>query len=149
MTPENEDILRNTFPFYKIDPRRERRFTFTVGDGWFQILFDLSKKIEEALKEKDRLNGGLKTNATREPRTSHLKDFRVVQVKEKFGGLRFYVSQNFDDDVRQLIADAERQAGVTCEDCGKPGSLRNKSGWVFTACDEHGKDATPQKEEEV
>lgn len=64
-------------------------------------------------------------------------DGRVDQVKEKFGGLRFYIptaSPVFD----ALIAAAEKESTHVCEDCGKVGSLTTAGGWwVRTLCAEH------------
>ena len=58
--------------------------------------------------------------------------FAVVQVKEKFGTLRFYCSGT--DAIYKYIQLAERLSSVTCEDCGKPGKA-NDSGWIRTQCD--------------
>jgi hypothetical protein len=58
---------------------------------------------------------------------------RAVQVKEKFGGLRFYVSGG-DEYVRGLITMAESFSFRTCEDCGIPGTQRT-GGWIRTLCD--------------
>lgn len=60
---------------------------------------------------------------------------QAVQVKEKFGTLRFYIDYG-DDYVNGLIAMAESMSSVICETCGKPGQLRY-NGWIRTACDEH------------
>ena len=77
-------------------------------------------------------------------------DGSVSQVKEKFGGLRFYVGFNptlgfgpspgltiaMDD----LIDKAQEQSFFMCEDCGKPGRTDGWGGmWVKTLCDTHGK----------
>ena len=62
----------------------------------------------------------------------------IQQVKEKFGGLRFYVSGS-DETLNVMIEAAEKQSVKTCEDCGKPGHPRG-GGWVRTLCDEHAKD---------
>jgi hypothetical protein len=72
----------------------------------------------------------------------------VMQVKEKFGGLRFYV--NGTSDLDDLIVAAERQSLRTCEDCGENGQTYNSeknvhepkattgrsrtSGWIRTLC---------------
>lgn len=58
---------------------------------------------------------------------------RVDQVKEKFGGLRFYVSHG-SHDVHALIETAEHASFHTCQDCGSPGQLRPGS-WSRTLCD--------------
>lgn len=57
------------------------------------------------------------------------------QVKEKFGGLRFYY-RGGDEYISGLSAMAESMSYVTCETCGKPGKSNN-DGWIKTACDEH------------
>jgi hypothetical protein len=58
------------------------------------------------------------------------------QVKEKFGTLRFYYSGG-DEYISGLVSMAESMSGVTCEECGKPGT-RTGGGWVKTVCVEHG-----------
>jgi hypothetical protein len=65
----------------------------------------------------------------------------VHQIKEKFGGLRFYCSGNGVDSGRtqefwDRIAQAEEESIHTCEVCGKPGFSRS-GGWIKTLCDEH------------
>jgi hypothetical protein len=55
-----------------------------------------------------------------------------VQVKEKFGTLRFYHPGN--DAIDRYVRLAERLSSVTCEDCGKRG-MQNDSGWIRTQCD--------------
>lgn len=59
----------------------------------------------------------------------------IFQVKEKFGGLRIYTDR-WDEEVGQVISDAEKVCAETCEECGKPGQLRNHSGWLKTQCDD-------------
>lgn len=66
-------------------------------------------------------------------------DGRVGQLKEKFGGLRFYAGDTtkaMDD----LIQTAEEVSLRTCEECGKPGRTDGWGGmWIKTLCDTHGK----------
>lgn len=57
------------------------------------------------------------------------------QVKEKFGGLRFY-HVNGDEFVMGAVALAERMSYTICEECGNAGRRRG-GGWVRTLCDEH------------
>ena len=59
----------------------------------------------------------------------------AVQVKEKFGGLRFYV-QAATDKHYNYISFAESMSYRTCEDCGAPGK-RYTGGWHRTLCDIH------------
>jgi len=75
-----------------------------------------------------------------------LKEVRPVipqvvasQVKEKFGGLRFYYTGG-DDTIDGMVRMAESWAYNTCESCGQPGELSPKStgkgitGWMHIHC---------------
>ena len=57
------------------------------------------------------------------------------QVKEKFGGLRFYYDGG-DAYISGLVQMADSMSYVTCETCGNSGKMRGK-GWLYTACDNH------------
>jgi len=58
----------------------------------------------------------------------------VQQVKEKWGGLRFYVG-GAPRWIHDLIDRIEELSYKICESCGKPGRPRT-DGWVKTRCDE-------------
>ncbi len=62
-------------------------------------------------------------------------DGHLNQIKEKFGGLRFYIGIA-SDEVHERISLAEKESYHTCDMCGKPGKRRS-GGWVRTLCDEH------------
>jgi len=64
------------------------------------------------------------------------RQFEVLQVKEKFGGLRFYVNCRRNEAIRQRIGIAAEESFRTCEVCGQPGRLREDR-WIKTLCDEH------------
>ena len=55
---------------------------------------------------------------------------RIHQIKEKFGGLRFYCDFEWGLDESKL---EERSLSI-CEECGRPGELRT-IGWWKTLCD--------------
>ena len=59
---------------------------------------------------------------------------KIRQIKEKFGGLRFYTGPA-DEDVFVEIHAAEDKSLQTCECCGKPGQPRYNS-WIKTLCDD-------------
>lgn len=99
------------------------------GKGWERLLDNLMTDIEGVLSN-----------------TAPEAVFRVMQIKEKFGGLRFYAEvRGFDtvpDDVQSiydLIMVAEQTSTTICEFCGKDGSLRRDRRWVRTLCDTHAK----------
>jgi hypothetical protein len=64
------------------------------------------------------------------------KRVKVVQVKEKYGTLRFYTSYSvewFED----LVSYYENyESARICEQCGKEGKTRFDRSWYLTLCDE-------------
>ena len=67
-------------------------------------------------------------------------DVKIVQVKEKWGGLRVYTGAFYDDapykEFDNFLIEIEKKSFTICEDCGKPGKLRS-GGWYRTLCEEH------------
>lgn len=61
-------------------------------------------------------------------------DREIHQVKEKYGGLRFYPGA-CSDAVWNRIAAAERESVATCEACGAPGHVRSSGYWLSCRCD--------------
>jgi RNA polymerase-binding transcription factor DksA len=59
-------------------------------------------------------------------------DRHSYQVKEKFGGLRFYIG-GAEKEIHDRITKAEAESYHVCEVCGEPGKLR-QTGWVLTLC---------------
>jgi hypothetical protein len=101
---------------------------FAVSAGWWPILESLCVQIQHHIdwknEQKEKFNRG-----------EGCTQVVVAQIKEKFGGLRFYYDGG-DDYVRGLVQMAEAWAAHTCEECGKPGKSRG-GGWIQTLCDEH------------
>jgi len=100
-------------------------FGIECGPGWFIILDKLFLSIQKEIEK------------------NNISDFRITQVKEKFGELRIYynhVNKNIDN----LINKASRESLSTCELCGKKGKIRT-IGWLTTLCDKCYKDAMEAK----
>jgi hypothetical protein len=113
---------------------------FGCGDGWFRLVYKLSADIEaEARKLK------LDPESAEWPMT--------LQVKEKFGTLKFYceIERSIDmtlenagtlmsfrplpsiESIRELILKAEEDSATICEKCGQPGTMHQGSYW-HVAC---------------
>ena len=58
----------------------------------------------------------------------------VVQVKEKFGTLRFYYNGG-DATVEGMVRMAESMSACICEKCGASSSTKSRDGWVTSQCD--------------
>ena len=101
---------------------------FTNDDAWFDILWRLCEDLEPLVAKFEQASGS---------------QFEVLQVKEKFGGLRIYVS-DADDAIRQRLEAAIQESFHTCEVCGQRGE-RREGGWTKTLCDEHGPDSITRR----
>lgn len=117
---------------------------FSCGDGWFNIIntlsADLSYPYEHAKSRYEFMveqNKPADTIAVAKLEMDRLLENHplAVQVKEKFGTLRFY-ADNISPDQDKYIAFFENMSARTCEVCGKRGKLRT-GGWLRTLCGEH------------
>lgn len=67
-----------------------------------------------------------------------VKQVTAAQVKEKFGGLRFYIDGG-DQYIYGLIQMAEQIAFYTCQECGDAGTTKGSKGWIGVLCPTHRK----------
>ncbi len=66
-------------------------------------------------------------------------DMKPSQIKEKFGGLRYYTDKSPSKAGAKAISFAEALSLHICEICGEPGGLSGK-GWTKTLCPIHAKE---------
>ena len=98
------------------------------GEGWYDLIHKLCEDIM----------------ALNPP-----EDFKAAQVKEKFGGLRFYTEgssrvdiaglgsfkkTNDPADINGLIDTAESESYNVCETCGSKEEVTSEGAWVKTLC---------------
>lgn len=90
--------------------------TIGVMQGWWPILVHL----DEQLREVD-------------------PSYQLTQVKQKLGTLEVHLKGPVTSDaVHAALETSVAESRVTCEVCGRPGSLRHsRRGWVAVYCDEH------------
>lgn len=103
--PENAGRYRTTLVaiLRRIPPHWGR--TISCGPGWFPLIARLHADLLEV-----------------DP------NYVVLQVKEKFAGLRYYAGISTDDRLIQerfsvLLDNAERLSKTICELCGRPAQL--------------------------
>lgn len=116
MKKEYTDYLEQVYP--ELYAAGNKYGGFAIGDGWFNIINQLSNNIKHHLTWK-----------------KETPPVVIEQVKEKFGSLRFYYSGG-DEYISGLVSLAESMSGVTCEECGDVGESRN-GGWIRVLCDKH------------
>lgn len=155
MKKELQDQLYNKYPelFYEKDLSMKETcmcWGIECGDGWYNILEVLCSLISVAVRNsKENIKRYEKilskedlSEKEREFFERNLKESKsfpdivhVNQVKEKFGTLRFYISNNHPV-LDAYIDFAEDMSAVTCEVCGNPGSI-NDGGWLSVRCEDH------------
>jgi hypothetical protein len=93
-----------------------REINLSTGEGWHKLIIPLIDAVLDA--------GG-----------------SIHQIKEKFGGLRFYygfdkeIPNEVFDRINNMVNLAEDQSYHICENCGKPGETRSNHYWLKTLCD--------------
>jgi len=101
-----------------------------IGPGWTHLVSDLDRAVHEIIP-----------------------DLQVTQVKEKFGGLRYYYTvptgtpPEAADEVFALVRKAEADSLHICEQCGAEGAYPGTDrppgqggGWILTLCKSHHKE---------
>lgn len=162
MTKELDELLCKKYPDIFRDRQSPMHSTsmcwgFDCGDGWFALIDTLCASLmhpvntaREAYEE--RVATRAEIDAGKRPPTEYASDHAIavakakwewektripiaMQVKEKFGGLRFYV-RNGTDEHDTMIDFAESMSYRICEICGttKDAECRIDGGWHRTLC---------------
>lgn len=136
MSPEKQEELYRKYPrIFKQEGLPVTQscmgWGISCGDGWYLLIDQICQKIEEVYVQipaeyKDELF------------------LTAAQVKEKFGGLRFYIDASCGsrprpaqlDALYQAINRAEAESMQTCEECGATGNRGGKY-WMATLCEKH------------
>lgn len=106
VTRTREDVAALLEPFMA-----ERNAGFWPTDGWLNLIVTIH----------ERLAGN--------------PNYRVVQIKEKFGGL-VYAADGLTPDEREFVRDMEQMSARVCQQCGHEGDdvrIRQR-GWYATLC---------------
>ena len=112
---------------------------YHVGAGWWEDLLHALAEIDAIMQKHPTYV------------------FKVRQIKEKFGDLRFYFSvESTEEDVNrdelavldravwEIIDRAGAATATKCEICGEPGE-KVSNGWVKTLCETHRKQFEKRK----
>lgn len=104
-------------------------FSFTeldsMPDGW-RIAFgeQMCEEIKEAL---------LTSGSAKEEGLAALYDYRILEIKEKYGQLRWYDTGGADEITEKYLKISEH----ICVQCGKP-ATRRSTHWICPYCDDCG-----------
>ena len=107
MNSENTQKLLTAYPLLY---RELREQYFECGDGWFDLVWQVSAEIESAALLK-----GIPKTAEAWP--------SVRILKQKFGTLRIQLDKRISEQFEALVAKAYERSTQTCELCGAPAQL--------------------------
>lgn len=106
-----EEMLKILEPYFGKREKDQYFIGASFGPGWNDIVFDLHNKLVKEHPE-----------------------YFIAQIKEKFSGLRYYTGP-MTEKGRGYIFEAEAISELTCEECGRPGEMRNDGYWLVTLCE--------------
>ena len=92
-----------------------------VQPGWQPLVWRLLTSIDTVLTD------------------AEAQEFRVIQVKEKWGTLSFYFrsSERVRAQLDALVDGACTESATMCMKCGKPAKLANNPEWIAVLCTDH------------
>jgi predicted nucleic acid-binding Zn ribbon protein len=121
MTKELQDKLYKKYP--KIFAQKDLPVSQTAmcwgmefGDGWYWLIDNLCSYLQ------------FQTDENNKPQ------IEASQVKEKFGGLRFYIDMGYEEAFN-IISFVQSLSFSVCEECGTTKDVtQNKQGWIRSLC---------------
>jgi len=122
MNSENTKKLLTAYPLLY---RNLREWGFECGDGWFDLVWQLSAEIELAAHLE-----GIPENSDSWP--------SVGVLKNKFGDLRVQFTAPVSDNIHGLVEKARDKSVEICELCAAPCKSEPKSEliqWVEPLCE--------------
>ena len=87
----------------------------STGDGWYWLIDNLCDTIQRYIDANKQ------------------EQVEAIQVKEKYGGLRFYLNQE-SDMIHGMVWIAESMSYTICEDCGSTDGVTQTEGWISILC---------------
>ena len=123
LTQSDKQAICTNFPaLFKRHP------AIDIGPGWENLIVKLCEEIVNTIKDTG-------------------VEIDILQIKEKFGTLRFYITRNqkaLNEDnkyilslVNSLISEAEDQSGRVCETCGSTKNVKTeecRNYYIKTLC---------------
>jgi hypothetical protein len=122
MNLENTEKLLTAYPLLY---RELREWGFECGDGWFDLIWQMSAAIESSA----HLEGIPKTQDA-------WPSVRIL--KQKFGTLRVQFDKRISEHIEALVTKAYKRSMETCELCGASAKLdreRKFGKWIEVLCE--------------
>ena len=124
MNKELDEKLVKKYPKIFVNRNGDMRTTcmcwgFECGDGWYWLIDNLCNSIQSYIDN------------------NSISQVITTQVKEKFGGLRFYYDGG-NEKIDGMVWLSEHMSYHICEVCGSTENIGRTKGWMFTLCEKCG-----------
>lgn len=107
---------------------------FSCGPGWNDLIELMLHRIDSHIKHSSKIHekhpDGIYTYTIDE---NKFADFKITNIKEKFGYLSVYCT-GADDYIQATITFAETMSQFFCEECGSNQNLGKTTGWIRVIC---------------
>ncbi len=120
--------IRNVWTGELVEPE-DYKFTWLddLPNGWRKAFgLQMVKELDKILRKANYQN-----------------KYRIVQIKEKYGELRWYdngVPKTIFEEYCKWLTKYEELSKHTCLVCGKPGEIDYTQYWLTPLCDKHRKE---------
>lgn len=85
-------------------------------EGWFPLIYEMISELNPYYE---------------------FEDAEIVEIKEKFGGMRIWIHPYLDNGSGKILFKYEEKSYKICEMCGEEGRVRKDLDWKMTLCDLH------------
>lgn len=120
---------RNVWTNSKLDNRYEFTWLDDLPKGWRKRFGkDICKELKQLFKKSKANN--------------YINGYRICQIKEKYGQLRWYdngVPEDIYKEYNKIIDKYTELSEHTCIVCGKPGDIDLDRYWLEPLCSKHKK----------
>lgn len=115
---ERTKLIIERYPWARVEDSDEYTWIDSLPEGWYKAFgLEMFEEINEALKKYPQ---------------GARDDFKILDIKEKFGTLRFYTNWS-TKEINQIKKTYEELSAVTCIDCGRP-ATRFSTSWIAPFC---------------
>lgn len=98
---------------------------YYVPRGWVPLVEDLVKELNSVPAE-----------------------YKILQIKQKFGYLRVYIDNWSSDDLSDIITKYESRSARICSSCGRDGEIRSNM-YINVLCDSCFEEVNNPKPKEI
>lgn len=134
MKATKERRIFETFPrMYRLHKRINSQMErgFTCGDGWYDIIWRMSERIEPIVCEFEAARECV------EPHPMTVPAIRDVREYDGYLRVRVIPHELATSEILAAIIDAESESVMVCEACGQPGKPLTIGRKTLTLCQRH------------